>query len=106
MKEVYSAEIVEAFEVVGNSDDCEGRGVDVILGVFLGKLDAEVYARGKGPMGCAARVRNTQAVKFHTGEAYVLGKKIMESPDLIEKERKRILSQLSFYDKQILGIKE
>lgn len=103
------------FEVIGNTDTTEGRGMSTCIGVFDKRIDAEYAAKGAGVMGRNAEIRNRIydiVVPLHGGkefwdEAKVLGaapqKFVIEFIDPIEL-RKAALAKLTQSERELLGL--
>lgn len=80
-------ENVRLFEVVTNSDLCEGRGSRVSLGWFINKVSAKERARGAGVFGTDANIEE-------------------KSKWVLVIRRKRALAKLTDEDKEALGLSD
>ncbi len=101
------------YEIVGNTDQIEGRGQSTIEGVVVGSLAfREKKAEGHGPMGSHGYLRKASGpvVVLPDGTMYTLGYEVLQEPrslaaDTLEAKRQAILAKLTNEDLTVLGLK-
>lgn len=98
-------------EVVGNTDEVEGRGQPVVRALVQGSIGfIEWKAKGYGPMGSSGNLRGASGSVVLIGERkYLLGPEIFQEGLATEEERNsRIreagLSKLTSEEKRALGL--
>lgn len=100
----------ELYNVVGNSDTSEGRGVSVDLGWFFNRMSARTFANGRGTMGSSATVKTETRKTVQIGPVtYLLGPVVFASVEDAEHRQKEsvrtaALAKLTDAEKLALGL--
>lgn len=99
-------ETMLVYHVVTNSDTTEGRGHDVILGMYDNPAAAEASAKGRGVFGSNAEIRkyDTQVVRTSTPETYILGRRVESTYTNPEDIKAAALAKLTPEERRILGV--
>jgi len=108
-------ENVTLYEVVTNSDTCEGRGYAVSLGWFTSKADAKAMAKGQGVWGTDADIKEKSKwvilyTIYNLGNerevAHLVGESVVIEYIDPKIRRKRALEKLTAEDKEALGLSD
>lgn len=101
---LLTASYIVAWEVISNTDLVEGRGRDIVVGIYPTEAMALEMAKNAGVMGSPAEVRKIKAVKLSDGAQFAIGKPVTDSDAIKKQKIEAALSKLTPEECSLLGL--